>query len=132
MVISFAPERDQILICNFDFGRLSPEMSKTRRAIVVSPRSHNQGHGQQPGRSIVVPLSATTPKQLMPTHVYFPVGQYASFGVDLWAICDCLSHVSHDRLDRVKHRGQWLREFLTAADLVRVEEGVRHAVGLRT
>jgi uncharacterized protein YifN (PemK superfamily) len=41
MTIPFVPKRGQILLCDFEYGKIDPEIGKIRRTVVVSPRSHN-------------------------------------------------------------------------------------------
>ena len=89
-------------MCDFDMaGMVPPEMRKTRRVVVISPRSHNRRHGAKAGRCIVVPFSASEPPLATPAEVQFPVGAYRSLTVVTWAICSALASVSHARLDRV-------------------------------
>jgi uncharacterized protein YifN (PemK superfamily) len=60
-MITFTPKR--ILMCNFDMATVPPEMRKVRCLVVVSPRSYNHPIGHGPGKCIVVPFSATGPRQ---------------------------------------------------------------------
>lgn len=131
MPIAFVPQRGQILICDFDMaGVVPPEMRKVRRVVVISPRSHNRRHGINPGRCLVVPFSASEPAVVTTAEVPFQAGVYASLAVPTWAICSALASVSHARLDRVAARRSFLNERLMDADLGRVEDGLRHALGL--
>lgn len=130
MAIGFVPRRGLILICNFDMARVPPEMRKTRRAVVVSPRSHNRRHGHGPGRCVVVPFSASPPPSPTPEDVPFPSGIYASLTVPTWAICAAVMSVSHDRLNRVVASGAGLDEILSPADMARIEKGLQHVLGL--
>lgn len=123
-MINFTPERGQLLLCNYDMAHVPPEMRKTRRVVVVSPRSYNRA-----GRCIVVPFSATHPRTVEASHVAFASDVYRALTVPTWAICDAVSHVSVSRLDRVKAGQTFLREFLSSSDLRRVELGLRHALG---
>jgi uncharacterized protein YifN (PemK superfamily) len=123
MPIRFTPSRGQILLCDFEMAWVPPEMRKKRRVVVVSNRSHNSA-----GRLIVVPFSATPPAKPTPTQVHVSAASYESFGFD--AVCDCIAHVSFRRLDRVFHGGRFIVEALSAADIQRVEEGLKHAIGL--
>ena len=126
-MLSFSPLRD------FNMACVPPEMPKTRRVVVVSPRSYNyrviagrdaaNNPIYAPGKCVVVPFSATAPRYLERSHVPFAAGQYKSLTLDTWAICEMVDHVSHDRLDRVKRGQGFLNEFLSAADMVRVEDG---------
>ena len=130
MPVNFVPERGRILICDFDMARVQPENSKQRRVVVMSPRSYNERHGTGPGRCIVIPFSATEPKVKRPSDIYFPAGQYKALSKDTWAACDSVMAVSHARLDRVYvGHGAHSSELLSAADLKRLEVGLRHALG---
>ena len=130
-MITFVPQRGQILLCDFDMaGVVPPEMRKKRRVVVVSPRSHNRRHGAKPGRCIVVPFSASTPPAHTPAEVPFSAGVYDSLTVPTWAICGAVSSVSHERLDRVAFGTRFLSEQLTSLDLRRVEVGLLHAIGV--
>ena len=130
-MITFVPQRGQILICDFDMaGVVPPEMRKKRRVVVVSPRSHNRRHGQRPGRCLVVPFSASTPAILTAAEVPFPAIAYRSLTVPTWAICSAIESVSHVRLDRVAAGAAFLSERLSGVDLSRIEDGLRHALGL--
>jgi uncharacterized protein YifN (PemK superfamily) len=130
MPIAFVPIRRQILICDFEYGRIDPSMGKIRRALVVSPRSYNRRHGMGPGRCIVGPFSATPPPELTPAHVPFAADVYPSLSEMTWAVCDCIRSVSHDRLDRVNVGGNYLSEMISEEDMTRVESGMRHAIGI--
>src|SRR3954467_2473090 len=111
MAIRFVPRRGLILICDFDAARIHPEMNKRRRVVVVSPRSYNRRHGEGPGRCLVIPFSATEPKVFSPSMVSFAAETYKSLTRQSWAICDSLTAVSHDRLDRVWEKpGRFLDE----------------------
>lgn len=130
-MIMFAPKRGAILMCDFDMATVPPEMRKRRRVVVVSPRSYNRPHRSAAGKCIVVPLSATEPRELRASHVSFPVGAYASFTVSVWAICEMVAHVSHARLDRVASGQRFLSEQMAPADIERIERGLRHALGMQ-
>src|ERR1700730_3679548 len=131
MAIQFVPVRGTILICDFDLNRgfrVEPEIDKRRRVVVVSPRSYNRRHGVGARRCLVVPFSATKPKVFTPAVVHFPLGPYASFTKEAWALCHTLMAVSHERLDQVwRGLGTPLSEVLSKPDMVRIEAGLRHA-----
>jgi uncharacterized protein YifN (PemK superfamily) len=130
MPIAFVPQRRQILLCDFEYGRIKPSLGKVRRALVVSPRSYNHRHGFGPGRCLVVPFTATGPAEIRPAHVEFPSGKYVCLSEPTWALCDCLRSVSHARLDRVNVGGEYQNEMISNEDMARVETGILHAVGL--
>jgi uncharacterized protein YifN (PemK superfamily) len=140
MAINFVRERGRILMCNYGMARVPPEMEKTRRCVVVSPRSYNGRHGQKPGRCLVVPFSATDPaRHKTPADVVFNGNTYECLTVETWAICAAAMSVSHDRLDRVWVKQPWTgplwqksgpsSEILHSADMARIEVGLRHATG---
>jgi len=128
--LAFVPKRGHILICDFDMARVPPEMPKTRRVAVVSPKSYNMRHGLGPGRCIVVPFSASPPKLFRPSHIPFAAGAYASLTVPTWAICEAVASLSHARLDRVASGKRFLSEKLSDTDLERIETGLKHALGM--
>lgn len=130
MPIAFVPVRRQILICDFEYGRIEPSIGKVRRALVVSPRSHNRRHGFGPGRCIVVPFSSTPPEDPTPAHVPFADDVYPSLSEKTWAVCDSIRSVSHARLDRVNVGGTYYSELISDEDMARVELGIRHAMGI--
>lgn len=125
MAIAFTPKRGQVLICDFDVAGVPPEMRKKRRVVVDSHRSSNRA-----GRVVAVPFSATAPIRHSPSYVPFAAGSYISFRVPVWAICDCIAHVSFRRLDRVFHNGKFVSERLTDADMLRIAAGLKHALGI--
>lgn len=132
MAITFDPERGRILMCDYDMARVPPEMDKLRRVVVISPKSHNHRHGAGPGRCVVVPFSATDPGRfLTPADVPFPANRYRCLTVPTWAICSAIMSVSHDRLDRyfISKAYGYSTERLTPADMARIEDGLRHALG---
>ncbi len=130
-MITFVPQRGQILICDFDMaGVVPPEMRKKRRVVVVSPRAHNHRHGQRPGRCLVVPFSASMPAIVTAAEVPFPGDAYRSLTVPTWAICSAIESVSHARLDRVAVGAAFLSERLSDADMLHIGVGLRHALGL--
>lgn len=140
MAINFVPERGRILMCDYDMSRVPPEMEKVRRVVVISPRSYNHRHGAGPGRCLVVPFSATDPAtRKTPADVPFDGTTYECLSVETWAICAAVMSVSHDRLDRVWVRRPWKgsawkksghsAEVLSAVDMARIEEGLKHATG---
>lgn len=127
MALPAIPGRGWVLFCDFGMARIHPEMSKKRRVVVLSPRSYNRRHGMGPGRCIVVPFSAKRPLFVTPAIVHFAPERYRSLTRELWAICDCVATVSHDRLQM----GVWMDEQISPLDLERIEEGLRHAMGLQ-
>ena len=131
MAINFVPGRGLILICDYDLARVHPEMNKSRRVVVVSPRSYNRRHGEGFGRCVVVPFTATEPKVANPALVSISAGRYQSLPRNSWAVCDAVMAVSHARLRRVwTGPGRALNEFLLPQDLRQIEAALRHSMGL--
>lgn len=111
-----------ILMCEFDrYGAKPPEMTKKRRVIVI---------GLFGPTALVVPLSASAPSKVKRHHVFIEARQYASIGVDVWAKCNMLTHVSLARLDRVAAKGHRRAECLTRDDYSRVLAGIAFAIEL--
>jgi hypothetical protein len=78
----------------------------------------------------MVPFSATKPHTVTPADVHFPAGKYQTLTVDTWAVCSVVMNASHSRLSRVFiGHGQYSEELLTADDMKRIEEGLKHALG---
>src|SRR4051812_44508976 len=98
---------------------IPPEMRKQRRVVVVSPRSHNRAR-----RCVVVPFSATEPRDMTAAYVAFPATAYRSISVPTWAICNAVSHVSFARLDRVRVGKGFVSEMLSDDDMVRIVAGL--------
>ena len=144
MAITFTPRRGGILMCDFGpdpsdpltfpLGKppvgVTPELWKIRQVTVVSPATLNHKHGAGPGVCLVVPFSATPPKTEDPWDVPFEARSYLSLPKASWAKCAAVTLVSHARLDRVLAGRGYRGDFLSAADLVRVEDGLRAALGL--
>jgi uncharacterized protein YifN (PemK superfamily) len=78
----------------------------------------------------VVPFSATAPSTLRPSDIPFAGNVYRSLTKPTWAICEAVMNVSHARLDRVAFGRSFMTEALSSADMARIEEGLRHALGM--
>jgi uncharacterized protein YifN (PemK superfamily) len=131
MAITFAPRRGAILLCNFDLGRVAPEIDKKRQVIVVSIDQFNHKHGKGPGRSLVVPVT-TKGADPSPQNVYVDSAKYWSFREDTWAACHLLTTVSHTRLSLLLGSNGVPKpsEFLDSGDLAAVCVAIRYATGL--
>lgn len=100
MPLQYHPKPGEILLCNYDTGFVSPEMTKIRPVVVVSPRLRRRDN-----LVAVVPLSTTEP---MPVESHqceillvspLPVPFDA---LRMWAKCDMIATVAHSRLDRFR------------------------------
>lgn len=144
MAITFTPRQGGILMC--DFGPnpadplnfplekppvgMTPELWKFRQVVVISPAVLNHKHGAGPGVCLVVPFSASPPLSPAAWDVPFAGRAYPSLPKASWAKCASITHVSHARLDRVLVGRGYRGDFLSAADLGRVQDGIRAALGL--
>lgn len=144
MAITFTPRRGGILMCDFGpdpldpltfpLGQapvgMAPELWKVRQVVVVSPPALNHKHAGGPGVCLVVPFSATPPRSEAPWDVPFAAKAYPSLPKASWAKCAAVTMVSHARLDRVIAGRGYRGDFLSKADLIRIGDGIRAALGL--
>ena len=69
--------RGMILLCNYDLATVPPEMRKLRRVVVISPKSYDKPVSMTvPGKCIVIPFSATEPRERRPSHFFVTLGRY--------------------------------------------------------
>ena len=127
MPINFVPDAGDVLICDFADGE-PPEMTKTRRVVVMSPRCRTRF----PSTFLVVPLSKTPPVPREVCHCDFRPGAYAFFDriETIWAKADMITCVAARRLDRVKMNGRYTGCRIRKDDLERVRRSVLHALGI--
>jgi len=127
MSIDFHPYPGQVLICNFETGFMHPEMIKTRRVIIISPKKFNNL-----GTCLVVPISKAPPDPEPPLHVKFEPGQYDFFHrlLPCWAKCNMVYSVSLQRLDRLRIGTQYLTPSISPQDLRLVRRAVALAGGI--
>lgn len=95
MPIHFHPNIGTILICDFD-SFTSPEMTKRRPAVVVSPRFRTRDQ-----LCTVVPLSTSRPKSVCEYHctlAFDPPMPKPFDSPEMWAKADMLYTVGFQRL----------------------------------
>jgi uncharacterized protein YifN (PemK superfamily) len=110
-------------MCDFDRGGfLPPEMVKRRRVVILRAFTRT---------AVVVPLSATQPRQSRSYHAAIDPSQYSTITAPVWAIADAIVHVGFKRLSPVT-RGMNHVERLTSDDFNRVLIAVAHATGTIT
>lgn len=124
-----------ILRCDFSLGGFRPpEMVKARPAIVISPRLPYRN-----GLCTVVPISGGWSGRDLAYEIRLvfdpPLPEPFSYEV-AWAKCDMLATVGFERLDmfrtrrdRQSGRRRYVQPKLTAEDLLKVQNGVRAALG---
>lgn len=115
-------------MCHFDGA--PPEMTKTRKVIVLSPRIRDY----TPSTYLVMPVSKTMRSSSDGFHVEFKPRSYSFFDPveSVWALADMITCVSGDRLDRIKINGQYSRAQLRTDDLQRVRMIAAKSLGLET
>jgi uncharacterized protein YifN (PemK superfamily) len=129
MAIPFVPDAGDVLMCDFT-GFVAPEMTKTRRMIVLSPRARRNF----PSTYLVVPISKTPPQPPEPHHCEFGPRSYHFFDPiePVWAKADMITCVASHRLDRVMVNGRFSRAQIRREDLQRLRKAVLHALGMET
>jgi len=99
MALSFHPNPDAILICNYQTGFVEPEMVKTRLCVVVTPRLRRRER-----LCTVIPLSLTPPEHVCDYHREIEFERELPKpweGKKRWAKCDMFATVSHGRLSPI-------------------------------
>jgi mRNA interferase MazF len=133
MALSIHPEQGTIVICDFS-GFQSPEMTKKRPAIVVSPRFRNRGN-----LCAVVPLSTTAPIPVMPYHYRLQMDEPlpAPYDADMhWVKADMVYTLSFARLslpfEGKDASGKRIYDVrvVDASDLKKIQCCVLHGMGL--
>lgn len=132
MAIRFHPEAGTVVICDFT-SFVSPEMTKRRPAIVISPRFRERAE-----LCTVVPLSTTPPPVVMPYHykIYIEPILPAPYDHEFhWVKADMVYSVSFARLylpNKKDEQGKRIYDVrvIDASDLVEVQKCVLHGIGL--
>jgi uncharacterized protein YifN (PemK superfamily) len=125
--ITFVPDAGDVLMCDFA-GFQPPEMTKTRRVVVMSPRSRTHF----PSTYIVVPISKTTPAPAEKWHWEFRPHSYQFFDPveSVWALADMVTCVASHRLDRLRMNGRSFRAQIRKDDLQAIRKAVLAALGM--
>lgn len=119
MAIAEHPAPGTILLCNFDYGFVPPEMVKRRPVVVVSPKI-----SVRPRLCTVIPLSTEPPQIRMPYHFELadiapPLPVPWDKGPN-WVKADMIYAVSFDRLDFIRYgkerNGRRLYRYETVTD----------------
>lgn len=127
MAIYFVPTPGTVLLCDYGFSGVPPEMTKRRPVVVLSPRRRRTN-----GTYLVVPLSRSVPRPMEPVHCRIAAGTYAFLDsrIDSWAKCDMVAAVSGERLDRLRFAQRYVAPQISLLDLDRLYAGVLCAFGL--
>lgn len=125
-MITFRPDAGDVLMCDFA-GNLAPEIVKRRPVVVLA--SHRDGAHVV----TVVPLSLTQPFPIEAWHVPLVTAEYAflpDVASVIWAKADLLTHVSFQRLDRLRLHGSYSRCRLSDVDFAGIRLATAAALGL--
>lgn len=114
-------------------GGVSPEISKTRPAVVVSRQLPDRDY-----MATVVPLSTVPPREPMGWHVELDTRNFPSqlTRQHTWAKCDLIMAVSHARLSLYPagrdNRGKrmYFRERISRSDLSKIREAILAGLSL--
>ena len=133
MSIPYHPEQGAILICDFK-GFVEPEMVKRRPVIVISPRLRQRGK-----LCAIVPLSTSTPSQIMPYHYKLHTDPELPEPYNEkyhWVKADMIYTVSFDRLS-LPFIGKDLSgkriydvRVIDKSDLIKIQHCILHGIGL--
>ena len=132
MAIRFHPEMGTIVICDFT-SFVSPEMTKRRPAIVISPRFRDRGE-----LCTIVPLSTTTPPVIMPYHYQLTINPVLPEPYNHefhWVKADMIYSVSFARLymfnkkDAQGNRIYDVRK-IDDNDLIAIQKCILNSIGL--
>lgn len=135
MAIRYPVRPGTILLCDYSLGGFrEPEMVKRRPAVVVSPRLPHRDE-----LCTVVPLSGSEPDRplayVIRVELSAPLPEPFEQSV-WWAKCDMLATVAFRRLDLFRTgrdqegKRKYLHPLLPESDLMRVRQGVLHALGI--
>lgn len=139
MVLKYTPKVGEVVECNFgEFlqppprpifdGLIPPEIRKQRMVVVLNGRLPN-------GCCLVVPVSSSGNKNAvdrglhvhLSTHLFTPTHFYDKR--DRWALAECITHVSKDRLSQIKQRGAPISTFLPREKVREIQRAVIKIIG---
>ncbi len=126
VALRFFPDPGMVLICDFS-GYVPPEIVKTRRVVVVSPKRLFPSLWDV--TVVVVPLSEIEPRPLSAWHHAIPSGRYPGVGT-CWAKGDLIGHVSLARLNRIYYDGNRIVPVVRDADLRAIRAAAAAAIGV--
>lgn len=134
MALTYTPKVGEVLECDFgEFlqpplipvynGLMSPEIRKRRMVVVLNGRLPN-------GCTLVVPISSSGNVNAVQRGMHVPL-EPALFTVtsfydkrDRWALAECITHVSKDRLSQIKDRGAPIPTFLPRDKVTLIQKAV--------
>lgn len=134
MALTYTPKVGEILECDFgEFlqpppkpiydGLMSPEIRKRRMVVVLNGRLPN-------GCTLVVPISSSGNANAVQRgmHVFLEPDLFTITSFydkrDRWALAECITHVSKDRLSQIKNRGVPIPTFLPRDKVAAIQRAV--------
>lgn len=134
MALTYTPKVGEVLECDFgEFinpplnppydGLMSPEIRKKRMVVVLNGRLPN-------GCTLVVPISSSGNPNAVQRGIHVPL-EPALFAVtsfydtrERWALAECITHVSKDRLNQIKERGAPIPTYLPPGKVTAIQRAV--------
>ncbi|RMV75282.1 type II toxin-antitoxin system PemK/MazF family toxin [Pseudomonas coronafaciens] len=134
MALTYTPKVGEVVECEFgDFmrppptprynGLMLPEIRKRRMVVVLNGRLPN-------GCVMVVPISSSGNPNAVHRgiHVYLEPPLFSVTGFydrrDRWALAECITHVSKDRLNQIKEKGVPIPTFLPRDKVTLIQKAV--------
>jgi mRNA interferase MazF len=115
MAINFHPKAGMVLMCDFR-GNILPEIGKTRPVVVVTP-----AHVRRRELATVIPLSTKAPHIPLSYHHRLTSVPFPGAAQDVWAKCDLVQSVSHERLDRIRtNTNNFVVGYVSHSDLIAI------------
>ncbi len=134
MALTYTPKVGEVLEC--DFGEflqhpmtpvynalMPPEIRKRRMVVVLNGRLPN-------GCTLVVPISSSINKNAVDRGFHVPLATdlftVTSFydKRERWALAECITHVSKDRLSQIKERGAPIPTYLPRDKVTEIQKAV--------
>lgn len=134
MALTYTPKVGEVLECDFgDFlqppirpvynALMPPEIRKRRMVVVLNGRLPN-------GCTLVVPISSSGNANavqrgihvLLPTQLFTVTSFYDKR--DRWALAECITHVSKDRLSQIKEKGAPIPTYLPRDKVTEIQKAV--------
>ncbi len=133
MKLPFHPRPGDILICDYSMGGFrSPEMTKKRLSVVISPKLKRRDD-----LASVIPLSTSAPEPVETWHVRVDISPPDPWGdIPRWGKCDMIATVGYDRLMRPYYRHPvsnarlFWQHTLSADKIVELRVAVATALGI--
>ena len=126
MTLAYSPKVGEVLECDFgDFvtpplnpifnGLISPEMRKKRMVIVLNGKLPN-------GCCLVIPISSSGDANSVQRgfHVYLPPALLQH----RWAIAECVTHVSKQRLNQIQDNGAVVTNMIPRDFVTQIQKAV--------